>query len=213
VLEGFLSIITDADVVGHEIDQEFKVLDRMERHRDRVVQLTNNVNFLQGSIFGPVATSLGLAGTDADVLATNYISIISAAISTGLAAVTMLEQHGGLRPGKAQTNALVAAFGKDSQHIRLSPVTIRYLNTVAPNSPTNLSRREVLIKYWKESKVLNVNIKRDSNVQKLSVEGEAHRWWSETINLINNRVTMLTDLRAVLRSSNVGFDELLKAVD
>jgi hypothetical protein len=118
-----------------------------------------------------------------------------------------------LRPGKAEPNALGAAFGKDSEHIRLSPVTIRYLNTVAPDSPTNLSRREVLIKYWKESKVLNVNIKRDSAVQKLSAEGKAHHWWSETINLINNRVTMLTDLRAVLRSSNAGFDELLKAVD
>jgi hypothetical protein len=147
------------------------------------------------------------------VLAANDVSIISAALSTGLAAAAVLEQHGGLRPGKAEPNALGAALGKESEHIRLSPVTIRYLNTVAPNSPTNLSRREVLTKYWKESKVLNVNITRDSTVQKLSAEGAAHRWWSETINLINNRITMLFDLRAVLRSSNVGFDELLKAVD
>ncbi|MBX9693231.1 MAG: hypothetical protein K2Z81_12655, partial [Cyanobacteria bacterium] len=75
------------------------------------------------------------------------------------------------------------------------------------------SRREELIKYWKESKVLNVDIKRDSVVQKLSAEGKSHHWWCETIKLINNRITMLFDLRAVLRSSSVGFDELLKAVD
>lgn len=213
VLEGFLSVITDADIVGQEIDVEFKVLDRMERQRDRAVQLTNNVNFLQGGILGEIATSLGLAGTDADVLATNYISIISAAISTGLAAVSLVEQHGGLRPGKAEPNVLGAAFGKNSEHINLSPVTIRYLNTVAPDSSTNLSRREILIKYWKESKVLNVNIKRDATVQKLSAEGKAHHQWCETINLINNRIYMLFDLRAVLRSSNIGFDDLLKAVD
>ncbi len=51
VLEGFLSVTTDADVVGHEIDAEFKVLDRMERRRDRAVQLTNNVNFSPGKHF------------------------------------------------------------------------------------------------------------------------------------------------------------------
>lgn len=95
----------------------------------------------------------------------------------------------------------------------LSPVGAKYLNSVAPGSRTNLTRREVLTKYWKESKVLSIDVKRDSAVEKLSAEGKAHHWWSETIKMINNRITMLFDLRAVLRSSNVGFYELLKAVD
>jgi hypothetical protein len=211
VLDGFLSMTADANVIGQEVDLEFKVLDRMERERDKIIQLTNNANFLQQSVLGTVATSLGLRGTNADVLATNRIGIISAGVSSGLGLATMLEQRGGWRPGKAKPNALGAAFGKDSH--KLSPLTIRYLNTVAPNSPTNLSRREALIKYWKESNVLSVNIKRESAVQKLTAEGHAHRWWSETIHLINNRITMLFDLRAVMRSSNVGFEELLKAVD
>jgi hypothetical protein len=212
VLEGFLAMISDADVVGHEIEVEFKALDRMERLRDRVVQLTNNVNFLQSGILGEVATSLGLTGRLTDVMSADYMIIASSAVGTGLAAISMLEQHGGWRLG-AKPNALGAAFGKNSGHINLSPVTVRYLNSVAPNSQTNLSRREILIKYWKESKVLSVNIKRDSAVQKLSGEGKAHHWWSETIKMVNNRLTMLFDLRAVLRSSNVGFYELLKAVD
>lgn len=213
VLEGFLAMISDADVVGHQIEVELKALDRMERQRDRVVQLTNSVNFLQGGILGQVATSLGLVGKPKDILATNYIVITSSAISTGLAALSMLEQHGGWRRGKAQPNALGAAFGKNSQHVNLSPVTVQYLNSVAPDSQTNLSRRETLVKYWKESKVLSVNVKRDSAVQKLSAEGKEHHWWSETIKMVNNRLTMLFDLRAVLRSSNVGFYELLKSVD
>ncbi len=213
VLEGFLSAITDADLVGHEIDVEFKVLDRMERCRDKVVQFTNNVNFLQGGVLGQVATSLGLTGRPENVLATNYIAIITSAISVGLGATTMLEQRGGWRPGKAKPNTLNAAFGKNSEHINLSPLTVRFLNTAEPDSQTNLSRRELLMKYWKESKVLNVNLNRESTMQKLSADGKAHHWWSENINLINNRLTMLTDLRAVLRSCNVGFDELLRSVD
>ncbi len=212
VLDGFLSMTADANVIGQEVEVEFKVLDRMERQRDKIVQLTNNVNFLQQSTFGFIATALGEGGTDAEVLATNKISIVTAAVGSLLALLTMLEQHGGWRPGKAKPNALGVAFRKDYED-KFSPVTIKYLNTVAPGAPTNLSRREVLIKYWKESKVLSVNIKRDSTVQKLCVEGNAHHWWSETIHLINNRITMLFDLRAVMRSSNIALGELLKAVD
>ncbi|MBY0546581.1 MAG: hypothetical protein K2W95_04775 [Candidatus Obscuribacterales bacterium] len=212
VLEGFLSMTADANVIGLEVDREFKVLDRMERQRDKIIQITNNANFLQQSTLGFVSTSLGLAGTPADVLATNRISIVSAGVSSGLALATMLEQYGGWRRGKAEPNALGAVFKKESEH-KLSPVTIRYLDMVVPNSTTNLSRREVLIKYWKESKVLSVNTKRDSTVQKLCVEGNAHRWWSETTRLIDNRISMLLDLRAVMRSSNVVFGELLKAID
>lgn len=212
VLDGFLAMNADANLIGQEVDLEFKILDRMERKRDQIVQLTNNVNFLQQSAIGFIATSLGLAGTDADVLATNRISIVSAATGSGLALLTMLEQRGGWRPGKAKPNALGAVFNKESEQ-KLSPITIEYLNSVAPGSSKNMTRKAILLKYWKESKVLSVNINKDTTVQKLCAEGKAHRWWSETIHLINNRITMLFDLRAVTRSSNIAFGELLKAID
>lgn len=213
VLEGFLAMISDADLVGHEIEVELKAADRLERQRDRIVQLTNSLNFLQGGIIGEVAGGLGFRNNRRDSMYTSNIFIISSAISTALAAISMLEQHGGWRRGEAKPNALGAAFGKKSEHVMLSPVGAKYLNSVAPGSRTNLTRREVLTKYWKESKVLSIDVKRDSAVEKLSAEGKAHHWWSETIKMINNRITMLFDLRAVLRSSNVGFYELLKAVD
>lgn len=213
VLEGFLALISDADLVGHQIEVELKAADRLERQRDRIVQLTNSVNFLQGGIIGEIAGGLGFRNNRRDSMYTSNIFIISSAISTTLAAISMVEQHGGWRSGPAKPNALGAAFGKNSEHVMLSPVGSRYLNAVAPASKTNLTRREVLIKYWTKSKVLSVDVRKDSAVQKLSAEGKAHHWWSETIKLINNRITMLFDLRAVLRSSNVGFYELLKAVD
>lgn len=213
VLDGFLSMKADTDIIGHEIDVEGQVLDRMLRQRDKSIQLTNNVNFLQLGVLGVVSGSLGLSNNDQYVLAGNHISLISGYMTNGLTLASILEQRGGLRPRKAEPNVLGAAFGKDSQRVNLSPVMIRYLNAVPAISQTNLSRRDGLVKYWKESKVLNVDVKRDSVVQKLSVEGKAHHWWSENINLINNRITMLFDLRAVLRSSSIGFNELLKAVD
>lgn len=76
-----------------------------------------------------------------------------------------------------------------------------------------MTHRDELIKYWKEAKVLSVNVRKPTVVEKLSAESKATRWWSETIGLISNRVTMLYDLRATLRSSNLGFDDLVEALD
>ncbi|MBX9690185.1 MAG: hypothetical protein K2X27_25965, partial [Candidatus Obscuribacterales bacterium] len=165
---------------------------------------------LQGSVLGTVGGSLAIPGTESLLVATRKMSITSASLRSLLAGATVLEQRGGWRPDKAKPNALAAAFGKEC---KFSPVSIQYLNSVAPDSTTNLSRRETLIKYWKESRVLSVNIERDSVVQELSAERKAQHWWSETIHLINNRITMLFDLRAVMRSGNLGFNELLEAID
>ncbi|HEY9677651.1 MAG TPA: hypothetical protein V6C76_06565 [Drouetiella sp.] len=212
VLDGFLSVTADANVISQEVDLEFKVLDRLNRQRDKVVQLTNNINFLQAGTLGLIGGSLGLAGTDADVLATNRISIVSSAVGSGLALASMLEQHGGWRPDRAKPNALGAVFGKEYEH-RFSPTTIRYLNAIPTDSKSNLSRRQVLIKYWKTAKIVDMNVGKESVIEKLCVAGSAHHWWSETIRLINNRITMLFDLKGVMRSSNVAFAELLKTLD
>ena len=90
---------------------------------------------------------------------------------------------------------------------------VKFLDSPAPRSTTNLSRREELVKYWQESKVLNVNLDKPTAVDKLVADGKGHHRLSETINLINNRISMLYDLKAVIRSCNSGFDELLRCVD
>jgi hypothetical protein len=213
VMESFLNASADSNLLGHEIVLESQMVNRMDRQKDMAIQLTNVANFYQLGILGMVSDSMGLSSVSKYVLYADRINIVSGYLIASLALAAFLERKGGPRLGKAKPNAISAAFGKSSDNIKLSPVMIKYLNSPRPQSSLNISRREELIKYWKESKILSVNIKKDSTVQKLSAEGRAHHWWCETINLINNRITMLYDLRAVLRSSSVGFDEILKSLN
>lgn len=213
VLEGFLDAQVDANIIGHEILLESQILDRMNRQKNLAVQLANISNFYQLGILGIISDSMGLSSKSNYVLYADRINIVSGYLIANLAMASLLASHGGVRLGRAQPNVLKAAFGKESENVKLSPLMLRYLNKVSPQSKTNLTRRQELNKYWQESKVLNVNVKRDSMIEKLSAEGKSHHWWSETIKLIGNRVIMLYDLRAVLRSSSKGFDNLMNSLD
>ncbi len=211
VLEGFLDANANSNIIAHEMLVESQVVDRMTRQRDKAIQLTNLGNFLQLGILGVVSDSMGLSSSSKYVLYADRINIVSGYLIGSLALASVLEKHGSVRLSRVGPNSLTAAFGKGSA--KLSPLMIKYLNSVAPVSTLKISRREELKRYWTESKVLSVNVNRDANVQKLSVEGRAHHWWDETISMINNRITMLYDLRAVLRSSNQGFEQLLGSLN
>ncbi len=213
ILEGYLETTADANLLGQQIVKENQVLSRMTRQRDAAIQFTNIANFYQIGILGDVFDGVGLSKNQSRALSANRINITTGFLVSSLALAAAAERRGGFRPGKAPPNALSVAFAKKSDRIKFSPVTIRYLNSVSPIAKDNLTRREELMKYWKESKVLSVNIEPDSMKQKLAAEGEKHHWWNESIKLINNRIFMLYDLRAILRTSNNGFGELLGAVD
>jgi len=145
-------------------------------------------------------------------LASNRVNIVSGYMVAILALTALLERRGGLRPTKVEPNLLGNMFGMRTESVNLSPMLVKYLDSPEPTSQTGLTRRQELVKYWRESKVLNVNVKRKSTEEKLSAEGKSHHWWDESINLINNRIYMLYDLRAVVRASNIGFDELLTRI-
>ena len=213
VLEGFLEASADGDLLGQEIVTETQVMNRMIRQRDMAIQLTNILNFYQIGILGVISNSLSLSDNSKNIFAGNQINIVSGFMVSCLALTALLESHGGLRPNKAEPNLLGNVFGKKSSYINLSPLMVNYLNSIEITSPTGLTRRQELIKYWQESKVLNVNVKHTSTHEKLSAEGRAHNWWDESINLINNRISMLYDVRAILRNSNLSFDSLLTTVD
>jgi hypothetical protein len=213
VLEGFLDINANADIIEFEILVESQVMNRMIRQRDMAIQLTNIINFYQIGILGVISDSLGLSSSSYAVLVGNRINIISGLMISCLALTALLERRGGPRLNKAKPNVLYNAFGKQSNYINLSPLMVKYLNTPRPDSNTSMTKREELIKYWKEAKILNVNVKRESVVQKLSAQGRAHHWWNETINLINNRITMLYDLRATLRTSYLQLGHLMQSIN
>ncbi|HEY9785720.1 MAG TPA: hypothetical protein V6D17_09985 [Candidatus Obscuribacterales bacterium] len=213
VLQGFFDMSADADLLNFQIIRESQVLDRMTRHRDALIQMTNIANFYQTGILGIISDSLGLSSDSKYVLYGNRVNIVSGYLICSLALAALLEKRGGWRPNKVEPNALKAAFSRQSEYVDLSPSTARYLHAVSPLSKNNLPRREELVRYWKQSKLLSVNVGREAMVNKLCAERGASNWWTENMTLIKNRLEMLYDLRAVIRTSNTGFASLLETLN
>ncbi len=212
VFEAFLETNVDADVLMREITIESQVLNRMIRQRNLAIQLTNITNFYQIDILGSISNSLGLSSHSNYVLAGNNVNIVSGYLVSCLAILALAETRGFLRPTEAEPNLIASAFDNQPHSLKLSPTSAGYLDLPSAID-AGMSRRQALLKYWRYSKVLNIDVGKEPNIEKLTAEGRGHSWWTETISLIRNRLVMLYDLRATLRTSNAKFSELLAATD
>ncbi len=204
-----------ADDIDLQIATETTAKDRIVRIRDLAINLTNNANFFQISILGIISDGpLGLSADPRLNLYGNRLNIVSAYLTGALTGATLIEQHGGLRLTKAEPNALGSALGiKTANDYQFSSTISKFLNAVAPTSLDGLTRKEELIKYWKTTKVTSVDVERRSTQEKLAANGPSHHFWSETIKLLNNRIRMLYDLKAVTDLIDVGLSDLVRALD
>lgn len=215
VMTAGLELRTTSAKLDREITFERQALDKLLRDRDFAVALTNNANFLQLNILSMVIDGpLEETHNSQRVLNGNRLNIVSGLMVGGLAGLAFLEQRGGIRRSNAQANMLGQTLGLEAPDDRkLPPLLWNYLNSKSPDAEHGLTRREQLIEYWKTAKVLSINIKKPSTIQKVSVLGPQHHWWCESIKLINCRVTMLFDLRAMVDRLNTGLVDLLQVLD
>ncbi len=202
------------DKLDLQIAIETAARDRLVRQRDLAVNITNNINFFQIGILGLIAAGpLGLSGNATQRLYGDRVNIVSGYMVGGLAAAALVEHHGGIRLTKAQPNTLGAAFNiQTAPAYQLSQTLTNFFNSVPPDSIDGLTRKDELIKYWMQTKILSVNVEKLSNQEKLAAEGPAHHFWSETIKLISNRIRMLYDMRAIIDQIDVGLSDLLRSV-
>jgi len=199
---------------NQEIVHESEVLARMKHARDLGVALTNNANFYQINILELIINGpLGLS-TPKNFPAGDRLTIISGASAIGLATAAFLERHGGFRHSQAGPNMLGPCLGVNSPAVsKFSPMLLRFLNSADPYSANNKTRKEELIEYWVQSKILSNDVRKAAVQERLCATGPNHHWWDETIKLITDRIAMLYDLRAVVDLMDAELADLLRQVD
>lgn len=215
ILTAGLELRTTSAKIDKEIVVERQVVDKLTRKRDFILAATNNANFLQLSILSIIIDGpLEESHNNNTVYHGNVLNIVSGLTVGALAGLTILEQKGGTRPNKAPTNMLGQTLGLEPPDTeKLPPLLWTYLNSVSPDSTKNLTRRQQLIEYWRSRKVLSINIQKPKTVERVSALGPHHHKSSETIKLINSRITMLFDLRAMVDLLNTGLVQLLEALE
>lgn len=198
-----------------EINAERQALDRVTRERDLTVALLNDANFLQLGILATIIDGpLGITKKKKLNLYGDRLNIVSGLTVGGLAGLSLVAQRGGFRHTKSGPNLLGQTFGLPTPESEQLPAVLSsYMNSVPPLSESGLTRREQLISYWKSTKILPISISKTANVERVSGYGSRHHRWCETIKLMNARISMLFDLRAMVDRLNVGLVELLKAID
>jgi hypothetical protein len=201
--------------LDREITFEQQAVDKLTRQRDFNVAVITNANFLQLGILSMIIDGpLEESHQSGRVLAGNELNVVSGGLVGALAILAFWELKGGTRHSQPEPNMLGQPLGLDPPADEKIPSLMwTYLNSVSPTSQHGLTRREQLIEYWKTAKVIPINISKQSTIEQVSAFGPSHRRRRETIRLINSRVIMLYDLRAMIDLLNSGLVDLLQALD
>ncbi|MBA3992670.1 MAG: hypothetical protein C0469_04025 [Cyanobacteria bacterium DS2.3.42] len=214
VIIACLDVRKAVDSIDLQIATETTAMDRLKRMRQMAISLTNNANFFQINLLGIISDGpLGLSSNPKLNLYGNRLNIVSGYMIGGLAGLSFLEQPGGIRLVKAQPNAIGPAFGIGKRDDVLSANVVTFLNSVPPTSTNGLTRAQGLLKYWKTSKVMSMNVTKKSTLEKVAANSPTQHFYFERIKLIENRVHMLYDLRAVIDLMNIGLSEVLRSID
>ncbi len=215
VMTAGVELRTVSAKLDREIVFEQQAVDKLTRQRDFNVAVITNTNFLQLGILSIIIDGpLEESHQSSRVLAGNELNVVSGALVGALAILAFWELKGGSRHSQVEPNMLGQPLGLEPPADEKIPSMMwTYLNSVSPTSPHGLTRREQLIEYWKTAKVVPININKQSTIEQVSAFGPSHRRRRETIKLINSRVIMLYDLRAMIDLLNSGLVDLLQALD
>jgi hypothetical protein len=205
VLAGYLDMRIAADRCQEELNYQYDVvLAQMTARRGKFLQKTYEANFIQTNTLG---TTAGLNYLKGNARAGDELFIVGNSIGTMITTVSLLATQGGWRKNECGPNSLADFFDlrANTQH-GFSELVWNFLNSPA-NDTSGKTRRDHLQEVWKSNAVTNMDIKKRTNVEKLASMPSC-KW--DTINLVNNRIALLSALREELGHFDVELLSLLR---
>ena len=213
VLEKILSGALDVSVAADQVDAEINyasdvILAELLAKRGKALQRNYEANFIQAGTFGSVAGLLYLKHYSHRG---NEMFVISGGIGTALSVLALQLMRGGSRLIDTHPNELADVFGIPSkEEYRFSPLVAGFLNSKEPLSREGKSRRDELMRYWKDQKVTTVQVTKTSVQTRLASMPQAK---ADTIKIVTNRIEMLRNLNARIELLDGELLDLLKATE
>ncbi|MBX9686141.1 MAG: hypothetical protein K2X27_05535 [Candidatus Obscuribacterales bacterium] len=162
--------------------------------RNRQTHRNSQVNLLSGGVTKIVGYSIALAGiTD---VPTNVLEVFDGSVQTSLTGLALRQekQEAKLEHGMP---SILAAFLNERQ--TEYPGTVwQYLNNTEPGSSPAISRRQQLINNWQNTGVM----------VRARIEGQSKAKRNVTIELLDQRLAMLSDVRSAVSEMHYGLMEL-----
>jgi hypothetical protein len=195
--------------IDRDLASSYVALDSLSGKKNAVENFINTMNFVQGGTLGIVKQSLFL---HRQFQASQYPLITSFSIGTGLAALNLVLPSIWVRRINPPPNTLAHFLIKNYEPPdRKESYLWSYLDAPIPNSPwPTMRRREVLVHHWEDFEGLNQ--KQETVLKKLSALPEGSENLDESIAIVNQRLSLLHDLRTHVEEFDGALYELHKAI-
>jgi hypothetical protein len=215
LMERLFMATMEMQMVMAEIDTEVtrsnEIKALLENRRDRSIRLNNIANFVTGGGLGVLGNALQYMPNE---FSGETVELVAGAVTMGLAGAAIKQQNGQRQSLEKAPNMLAQLFDRQSEvtaHGRYPHPIWKYLNSVPPGAKSTLTRREILFRKWERFERIE---RRGSPASEHKIEllaGVVRQHRTVTIDLLDDRAAMLSDLRAEISSMSHGLMELMRA--
>ena len=195
-----------------ELDKEMSEAEDLqaflENRRDKAIRLNTIANFISGGVTGIISGGIAL-GRVTDY-APNAIDTGEGVIQTSVALLALKQQTGERRLVEGVPNML-ARMLDISPAVDYPPTVWKYLNSSSPDQ--SKTRRQILVEHWTKSGMLErakgKGVRPNEHLHHMS--GSKPQVLI-SIDLLDARAAMLTDLKAAISEMDVCLAEILQIV-
>jgi hypothetical protein len=218
VLAASLEIDSVNAVIDSEVEQIRGIRAAIQAKRDKAQNIINIASVLTGGVAGAITSAMQFKPSTVNL--GNGIGVGGGAGSVVLSIVGMRMQ-GGRRPLGDSPRMLARFFGRQPNATEAIPSVYpeevwSYLNSAAPSKADNQSgsvtRREQLIAKWLSEGRINQDGSPRGERRIESLSGNISQLRKLSINELDDRLTMLLDVRATVSLMKRGLSEIVRGL-
>ncbi|MBI2811645.1 MAG: hypothetical protein HYX67_12580 [Candidatus Melainabacteria bacterium] len=202
-------VVSDVDT---EMSQSSELKDLLESRRDRAIRLNNITNFTSGGALAMIGSGIQIGGGAAINNAGNVMEVAAGAVATGISTYALKQSNGEKRSAGVNPNMLARIFNLPSGKDKDFPTPIwNFLNEPIPGGKGE-SRRDLLIERWVQLGRIPPPSSKAGQRRIALLAGTVAQTHAVTIDLLDDRVAMLNDMRAAVGSMSRELLEIMKVM-
>jgi hypothetical protein len=216
ISETIMAASLDVDGVLAEIDNEsahlMELRDALEARRNSAVNTANAASLVTGSGVGVAVNAMQLSNSTADI--GDVIGVGSGIASTALSIVGIRRQRGSRASVGRVPNMLAPLFGRPAVlNAYYPPSVLDYLRSVPPGqSPSSGSRLDQLTAEWRQAGQLGPPAGAKNKEKLVLLTSSMNPNVKVTIDDLNDRIAMLSDVRGRVALMKRDLAELLMSL-